>query len=405
MYIKRTIENILPHLSATFPVVMLTGPRQVGKSTMLERCADKSRRMVSLDHPLIRARAQEDPELFLQTYPPPVLIDEIQYAPQLFPFIKIIADKSKKNGLFWLTGSQQFSMMREVSESLAGRVAIVEMLGLSQRELSSSNAAQPLLDFLQNGALPAEAPAMQLQDVYSAIFNGFFPALHKKPRPRFDLFYSSYVKTYIERDIRSLLNITHEAAFLRFMTVIAARTGQMLNYNDLARDVDLSPNTIKAWLSLLVSSRLVYLLRPYHSNLASRTVKTPKLYFTDTGLCAYLAGWSSPATLEAGAMSGAILETYAVMEIVKSFWHNGREAPVYYYRDKDRREIDLLMEIDGVLHPIEIKKTANPGKNDVRHFSALSKQGVKSGHGAIISLATERILLSRDVSALNIADI
>lgn len=406
MYLSRTLETVLMEASSSFPVVLLTGPRQVGKSTILEHCAQEGRRAISLDHPAMRSRAKTDPELFFQAYPPPVLIDEIQYAPELFPYIKILSDKHKRPGMFWLTGSQQFSMMRNISESLAGRVAILDMLGLSQSEIARSPMRGTFTDSLLNrDHTSSSSTLVELRGLYQRILRGSFPALYKNTKTQTSLFYSSYVKTYIERDIRSLLNVTQESDFLKFLSVAAARTGQTINYTDMSRDLGLSPNTVKAWLSLLESSRLVYMLRPYHSNLTKRTVKTPKLYFTDTGLCAHLAGWTNPEALEAGAMSGAILETFVVMEIVKSYWNYGIEAPLYFYRDKEKNEIDIIIETDGMLHPVEIKKTANPSKNDVRHFKLLESPSRKCGQGAVICLASERVPLSRDVKVMNIGDI
>lgn len=405
MYLTRTLEKILRESSASFPAVLVTGPRQVGKSTLLEHCALESRRAVSLDHPAVRAKAKADPELFFQAYPPPLLIDEIQYAPELFPFIKIQADRAKKSGMFWMTGSQQFSMMKNVSESLAGRVAILDMLGLSQSEIAGVANAGTFLDSLLDKTPRAHGKSVELRGLYQTILRGSFPALYEKPATKTGVFYSSYVKTYIERDIRSLLDISQESTFLKFLSVVAARTGQTVNYSDMSRDLGLSPNTVRSWISLLESSRLVYMLRPYYSNLTSRVVKTPKLYFTDTGLCSYLTGWTSPETLEAGAMNGAMLETYVVMEIVKSFWHRGLEAPIYFYRDKEKNEIDVVIEADGFLHPVEIKKTANPSLKDIRHFKLLDNTKLKRGRGAVICLASERLPLTRDVAVMNVGDI
>ncbi len=405
MYLTRTLEEILRESSATFPAVLVTGPRQVGKSTLLEHCARAGRSVVSLDHPAVRAKAKADPELFFQAHPPPLLIDEIQYAPELFPFIKMLADRTKMPGMFWMTGSQQFSMMKDVSESLAGRVAILDLLGLSQSEIAGEADAGTFLDSLLDDSPRRHGRTVELRGLYRAIFRGSFPALHEKPATKTAVFYSSYVKTYIERDIRSLLDISQESSFLKFLGIVAARTGQTINYSDMSRDLGLSPNTVKAWLSLLESSRLVYMLRPYYSNLTSRVVKTPKMYFTDTGLCSYLTGWTSPETLEAGAMNGAMLETHVVMEIVKSFWHRGLEAPIYFYRDKEKNEIDVVIEANGFLHPVEIKKTANPSLKDIRHFRMLDNSRLKRGRGAVICLASERLPLTRDVSVMNVGDI
>jgi predicted AAA+ superfamily ATPase len=406
MYIPRTLEKTLLEVAETFPVVLLTGPRQVGKTTLFAHAAGEGRRVVTLDHPAARAQARNDPELFLQAYPPPVLIDEIQYAPELFPFIKIHVDHERRPGMFWLTGSQQFAMMRNVSESLAGRVGILDLLGLSQSEIAGEPSRGTFLDSLL--AVPGRRPhrrSFELRGLYANLVRGAFPALHERPATRIGLFYSSYVKTYVERDIRDVLNVSQESVFLAFLRVLAARTAQLVNYTDIARDLGLAPNTVKAWMSLLESSRLIYLLHPWHSNRTNRAVKTPKLYFTDTGLCAHLAGWSTPEALESGAMSGAMLETHVVVEIVKSFWNQGIDAPLHFYRDKDKREIDLVVESDGMLHPVEIKKTAAPTLGDVRHFKLLDGLGAKRGPGAVVCLASERVPLAPDIRVMNIADI
>lgn len=397
MYIARTLMAALERASATFPAVLVTGPRQVGKTTLLEHAAEQGRRYVSLDSPTIRSLARNDPELFFQTYSPPLLIDEVQYAPGLFPFIKMIADRQKKNGLFWMTGSQQFQLMKHVSESLAGRVAILDLLGLSQAEKAGRPDTPPFHP--ENTAAPS-APPPTLRGVYALIQKGSYPALYADPKLDGETFYSSYIRTYLERDVHDLLNVSNEATFVNFMRAVAARTGQLLNYADLSRDLGVSQNTVKAWLSVLQTSGIVYLLQPYAKNLTSRLIKSPKLYFLDTGLCCYLTGWNTPETLEAGAMSGALLETYVVSEIIKSYWHNGMRPWLSFYRDKNACEIDLLIEKNGVLHPIEIKKTAAPRGTDIRHFAALKNHGLSTGHGAVICFVPQRLPMNRDVDMI-----
>jgi len=236
--------------------------------------------------------------------------------------------------------------------------------------------------------------------LYEHIWRGSFPALHTAAPPDRELFYASYLQTYLQRDVRDLAQVGDLMAFTRFLRSAAARTAQLLNLTDMARDVGISPNTARHWLSILEATGLVWLLEPYHSNLSKRLVKTPKLYFLDTGLAAYLTQWSSPATLEAGAMSGAIFETWVVSEILKSWWHNGRQAPFYYYRDRDQKEIDLLIVRDGRLHPVEIKKTAQPGKETVRHFGTLAKLGLEVGTGAVVCLVPERLPVTATVEAI-----
>jgi predicted AAA+ superfamily ATPase len=396
MYVVRTLENFVGKAAGQFPVLLLTGARQVGKTTLLKHLAGKDRTYVTLDDPLVLSLAKEDPALFMQRFPAPVLIDEIQYAPELLPHVKMEADRNRLPGLFWLTGSQHFHLMKEVSESLAGRVGIVQLLGLSRRECAGMGGAQapflPIPEELRQRQGPANQ--LTLKDLYQIIWRGCFPAIALSAEADRDLFYSSYLQTYLQRDLRDLARVGDEMAFLRFLRASAARTAQLLNLAELARDADVAPNTAKKWLSILQASGLVYLLEPYHSNMTKRLVKSPKLYFLDTGLCAYLAEWSSPETLEAGAMSGTILQTWIMGEILKSWWHNGRRAPFYYYRDKDQKEIDLLIVQDGAIYPLEFKKTASPDKGAVRHFQVLEKLKMPIGPGGVICLAAQSLPLT-----------
>ena len=403
----RTLAVAIHQASASFPVLLLTGPRQVGKSTLLLDCSASStfekRCIVTLDDLDLRALAQHDPALFLQRYPAPLIIDEVQYAPELFNAIKIRVDQEKKPGMFWLTGSQKFHLMEGVSETLAGRMAIFDLLGFSQSELDDrSDTAQP---FLPTAQWVAHARAqvvkpMTLMDAYRRIWRGAFPLVALGKAALRDIFYSSYIQTYLQRDVRALTRVGDELAFMRFLRAAAARTGQLINYADMARDVDVDMKTVKSWLSILETSGLVYLLQPYHNNVTNRMIKTPKLYFLDTGLCAYLTQWSTPESLEAGAMSGAILETYMLIEILKSYWHHGLAARFYFYRDRDQREVDLLIEQDGQLYPVEFKKSATPSLHAANHFSALEKLGQPIGEGAIICLKETDVALSRRVSAI-----
>ncbi|WP_310598634.1 ATP-binding protein [Desulfobulbus sp.] len=396
MYSERTLEDSIGKAAAQFPVLLLTGARQVGKTTLLRRLSGSERAYVSLDDPLVLSLAREDPALFMQRFPAPVLIDEMQHAPQLLPYIKMAADADRKTGGFWLTGSQQFQMMRNVSESLAGRVAVLQLLGLSRRESVGDGADQgpflPSAEFLSQRARQTEA--LSLKELYTRIWRGSFPALALDAKLDRDLFLGSYVQTYLQRDVRDLAQVGDEMAFLRFLRASAARTGQLLNISELARDADVSPVTGKKWLSILEASGLIYLLEPYFTNVTKRMVKTPKLYFLDTGLAVYLTEWSSPETLEAGAMSGAILETWIMGELLKSWLHNGLRPPFYYYRDKDRKEIDLLIIQNGTIFPLEFKKTASPDKHDIRHFSVLEKFGMPVGMGGVICLASQALPLS-----------
>lgn len=403
MYTPRTLEYFAR--TDQFPALLVTGARQVGKTTFLKYLSGAERTYVTLDDPLLLNLAKSDPALFFQRFPPPLLIDEIQYAPELLPHIKMAIDRDRKPGMFWLTGSQQFHLMHGISESLAGRIGIFSLLGFSRREqMGQSPSATPFLPTAEEIQIRLKTGgSLTLKTLYHLIFRGAFPAIVLNKTLDRDLFYSSYVQTYLQRDIRDLARVGDEMAFLRFLRAAAARSGHLLNLSELARDADVAPNTAKNWLSILQASGIVYLLEPYHTSLTKRLVKTPKLYFLDTGLCAYLTEWSSPETLEAGAMSGAILETWIASELLKSYWHNGRRAPFYFYRDKDQKEIDLLIVQDGTLYPLEIKKTASPDKRDVRHFQTLEKLGIPIGPGGIICLTEQALPLTRTAQSIPVS--
>lgn len=400
MYRHRTLETFFQTAARQFPVMLITGPRQTGKTTFLRHLAGNERAYVTLDDPLARSLAKDDPVLFLQRFPPPVLIDEIQYAPSLMPHIKMAVDAHRVANQFWLTGSQQFHLMRDVSESLAGRVGIVNLLGFSQREIENDSATPAFLPLPDRLAAQRVFGAMRLTEVFQRIWLGSFPALHQQDAIDRDLFYSSYVQTYLQRDVRDLANVGNESAFLRFLRACAARTGQMLNMHDLCRDSDINQATGKRWLSILESSGIAYLLEPYHSNFKKRLIKTPKLYLLDTGLAAWLTEWSSAATLEAGAMSGAFFETWVVAEVIKSWWHNGKRAPIFYFRDKDGKEVDLLIHQDGKLYPIEIKKSGSPGKDAIRHFRTLESLRLPIGPGCLICLTPTLMPITANVNAV-----
>ena len=402
MYIKRAIEDSILKISKTFPVLLATGPRQVGKTTLLKRLADEGRIYVSLDDPDIRSMAKTDPALFMQRFTPPMFIDEIQYAPQILPYIKMSVDNSGNKGDFWLTGSQAFHMMKNVSESLAGRVGIVNLLGLSGSEIDNlpsepfTTSPERLLSRIK------QARKLGLNDIYERIFRGAFPALYGEEHlPDLHEFYRSYINTYLQRDIRDLSQVADEAAFHNFMIIVAARTARPVVYEEIAKDAGISQPTAKKWLSILISSGLVALVQPYHNNVLKRAVKMPLLHFLDTGLCAYLLKWGNPEILERGAMSGAFFESWVFSEIYKSYLNAGREAPVYYYRDKEKREIDLLIYENGTLYPIEIKKSASPGTEAVKHFKVLNpvteperfgeleQYKTEIGNGAVICMASD----------------
>ncbi len=400
---QRTLASIIKEVNDNFPVLLVTGPRQVGKTTLLEMCAEGNRNYVTLDNLEARTLAQNDPGLFVQTHKPPLIIDEVQYAPNLFSYIKIIVDREKTNGLFWLTGSQKFHLMKGITESLAGRVAIIDLLGLSQAEIDerweSLTPFLPSPGWIDNAKRTIENPKT-LTETYKRIWQGTFPRVVEATDSVRNLFYQSYIQTYIRRDVKDILSISDETLFYSFLGAVAARTGQLLNYADLARDTAIDNKTAKSWLSVLETSGLVYLLKPYHRNVTKRLVKSPKLYFLDTGLCTYLTKWPTPDSLEAGAMSGAILETYLFSEILKSYYHNGVEPYFYYYRDLDQKEVDLVIETGDSLYPVEFKKTATPSSTASKHFHLLEKLGKKVGHGAVFCFVEQDVVLSEDVTAI-----
>jgi predicted AAA+ superfamily ATPase len=393
--------------SSTFPAVLLTGARQVGKTTLLRWLIEREaagRRYVSLDDFGPRTLALEDPELFLQQYPAPIAIDEVQHAPMLLDRIKPVVDRLSRNGSYWLTGSQAFPLMRGVSESLAGRVAVVQLAGLSLGELRGSPFAD--LPFRPDRVdLSATVPQAGILDVFARIVRGSFPRLAAPDAPSSATYLDSYVQTYVERDVRSLMNIGNLAAFQRFLRLIAARTACLLNFTDLARDAGIAVNTAKDWIAMLEATHQVFILRPYYENLSKRQTKTPKLYMLDTGLACHLSGWHSAETASTGAMAGALFETLAVTEIWKSYAYRGQQPPLWFFRNREKEEIDILIAEDGLLYPIGVKLTASPGRSDLQAVFALDKAGINLGHGAIISLAPQSFPITSGVTALPLTSI
>lgn len=391
MYKNRSLESLILKLSDRFKVLLVTGARQVGKTTLLKHCQKDQRQYISLDDLRLRHMAIEDPEMFIQKFRPPIIIDEIQYAPKLLSYIKMEVDNLETRGNYWLTGSQKFQLMQNITESLAGRVAIINLEGLSLKEIDNleHNVFLPTKTFIEKAAVNSKK--YNLTDIYQYIWKGSYPELYTNTNNDLDektereTFYSSYLQTYIERDIKDLQLIKDELIFLKFMRVLASRTSQVLNYENISQEVEISANTIKSWVSLLVSSNIIYLLPPYFSNLNKRITKTPKIYFMDTGLCSFLTNWTDPSVLESGAMNGAILETFVVSEIIKSYHHNLKHLNLYYYRDNNKKEIDLLIEQDGMIYPVEIKKTSSPNKHMIKNFSLIPKD--KLGPGAVICLS------------------
>ena len=389
-YIKRSLEKVVLQVTKEYPVILISGPRQVGKTTMLKKLMEGTdRNYVSLDDLQERELAKTDPEMFLQLHKPPVLIDEVQYAPELFSMIKLIVDKEHRKGDFWLTGSQIFDLMKGVQESLAGRVAVLSLSSLSQTEIYGGEDRPFQIEIEHLMKRKEGRTSADLQEIFRRIFQGSMPAIVSKEISNNSIFYGSYLSTYIERDVRNLSDAIDSLKFLRFLTAVAARCSQMLNVNEIARDADINLKQAKDWMGILETLGIIFYLHPYSNNMLKRLVKTPKYYFYDTGLVAYLTKWSSPETLENGAMNGAILENYVVSEIRKSYLSSGKAPFMYYYRDKDAREIDIVLEQDGELNPMEIKKSANPAPEILRTFSVLEKTGLKRGKGAVICMKME----------------
>lgn len=396
-YIVRNLEKVVLEVTEEYPVVLVTGPRQVGKTTMLQKLMEGTERSyVTLDDLNERNLAKTDPELFLQLHKPPVLVDEVQYAPELFTYIKIWVDEHHHAGDFWLTGSQVFKLMNGVQESLAGRVAVLSLTSLSQAELCGGKMEPFTVALDSLAARKKERSKADTRAVFDRIFKGSMPAMVSGQTKNSQIFYSSYLSTYIERDVRELSSAIDSLKFLQFMTAVAARCGQMLNVSDIAKDADINQKQVKDWLTILETLGIIFYLHPYSNNLLKRLVKTPKLYFYDTGLVCYLTKWSSAETLESGAMNGAILENYVVAEIRKTYLNSGKEPFMYYYRDKDAREIDVVLEHDGVLNPIEIKKSSNPGPELVKVFGLLDKSSTPRSKGAVLCMKPELTAIDRD---------
>ena len=403
-YIPRTLEQKIMDISRDYSCLLLIGPRQVGKTTMLEHLMEGSgRQKVTLDDVENRRLAQSDPALFLEMHPAPVLIDEVQYAPQLFSYIKINVDNGAAPGSYWLTGSQAFQLMELAQESLAGRTAIVHMSALSQSELYGDGTTEPLsLKLEKLNRRKEHLSNCNSMEMFERIWNGGMPGHRSGRFTDRDVFYSSYIQTYINRDVSDMIPGVDKLLFADFIRAAACRVGQMLNTHDIAQDVGVSDDTAKRWLQVLEKSEVIFYLRPYSNNLLKRTVKTPKMYFFDTGLAAYLTKYSNPEILMNGAINGAILENYTVAEIRKTWLNSAKECLLHYYRDKDTNEIDMVIEADGELHPLEIKKSTNPGTELASVFKVLDKGSVPRGAGAILCLREEISAIDRNTFILPI---
>ena len=392
-YIERALERKFLRMDAFFKAVLVTGARQVGKTTMLKHLAEgRDRTYVTLDNLMTRTLAQTDPVLFFQTYKLPILIDEVQKAPQLFEQIKIMCDDSDETGLFWLTGSQQFSMMKNVRESLAGRIGILELFSLSRSEIEGTIFADEL-DFSLPCLLARQTRVKKnnILDVFEHIWRGGMPqVLHADAEQRQE-YYDSYIDTYLMRDIAEAGGITDTVRFRRFLLACAALAAEQINYKTLADAAGISQPTAKQWLLALQCLGIVYLLQPYANNELKRLGKTPKLYFCDTGLCAHLSMWLTRNTLMNGAANGHYFENHVIIELLKHYAYAKTKANLSYYCDANAKEIDVFVEENNRIHPLEIKKSANPDRREVRKFDLLDKVQLERGHGGIVCMCEEVI--------------
>lgn len=378
---EREVKERIKKINDTFRVLVVTGPRQVGKTTLLESVMPDNMTKVSLDDETLRKEAKENPKIFLDSYPTPLFIDEVQYAPELFPYIKMKVDKDKTRGQYWLSGSQLFDLMKNVTESLAGRAGIVKMNSFTYSEIVRNTKKEVFdPDNLK------QHDYIDVNEIFERIFNGGMPELYDIENMDRNDFYYSYINTYIEKDIKKIKNIGNVEAFKKFIRDVAIRTGTTLNYSDIANDVGVSVNTIKEWFSILVSTGLVYLLEPYSSNKIKRLTHMPKIIFMDLGLACYLANWESAKALQLSDLSGHFFESYVISELIKSYDNKGIRLEISHFRNKETEEIDLIMFKNNTLYPLEIKKTANPRKDMMKNFKYLEKTNLKIGQGGIICL-------------------
>lgn len=406
-YVNRTMEKTINDYIGKYPIIMITGPRQVGKTTLLNYITSKSNKKInyiSLDDMIVRNQANEDPELFLRTHEAPLVIDEFQYAPNLLTYIKIIVDEARKNEMFgdkkevgtmyYLTGSQVFQTMKNISESLAGRVGIFDLFAFSNRELEKQKEEVfvPDINKLKN-KIPLKR--LSTNKIFERILKGSYPEVYNNKNIPFENYYSSYVRTYIERDIRQIINIKDENKFVKFISSMAARTGSEFNASNVGSEIGIDGKTAEEWLSILKNTGIVYLLQPHANNNVSRAIKKQKLYFMDTGLACYLTGYTDPVILEKSAYSGAIFETYIVSEIIKSYTNNGVDPRkhLYFYRDSNQKEIDLLIIDNNIVYPVEIKKSSNPGKEAIKNFDVANRFEMEVGNGIVLCLCKDIIAI------------
>ena len=415
--IKRHIENVISRRAKNSKAILLTGPRQVGKSTLYKHMF-KNVNQVTFDDDLLLAQAEEDMNLFLLNNPCPIMIDEVQKCPSIFSKIKILLDNTDEYGNFYLTGSQKLQLMEGISESLAGRISIEELEGLSLREIYDVPFTKhfvPTDEYIKDREVLLKS---YRNNLWEMIHRGSYPELYSNPEKEWGDFYQSYVKTYLERDVNKLIKAKNHLTFVKFLTCVAARTGQVINYTNIASDLSVSEVTVKEWISILEKSGIIYILKPYTSSALNRAIKTPKMYFRDTGLCCYLTRWLTPDTLKNGAMSGAMFETFVINEILKSYSNEGLEYDfnVFYYNGKDKKkkkdngeeieidgEIDLIIQENGVLYPVEIKMTASPKSDMASEFDVLDDlPDKKRGMGVIICLHDKKMYLRENLIALPI---
>lgn len=376
---NREAESIIRSINKTFKVLMVAGPRQVGKTTLLKKLKPDNMDYVTLDDEVLRKQAKEDPKLFLEEHPAPLLIDEAQYAPELFPYIKINVDNVNDNGRYWITGSQQFHLMKNASESLAGRVGIVNLNSFTYSEITRNEK--------KNTFEPSnlkQAPKININDIFEYIYKGGMPNLYSTDGILKDIYFQSYIDTYISRDVKQIMHIGNVESFKKFIVSVASRVGEQLNYTSLALDAGVTVPTAKSWLSILTSSGLVYLLEPYMSSELKRLTHQPKIVFMDMGLACYLSGWQSAKELQMSSSAGHYLESFIVSEILKSYNARGIRPNISYYRDKEKNEIDLIFYKNNKLYPFEIKKTASPNKTMIKNFKILEKTKKEIGTGGII---------------------
>ena len=392
-YIRRSLERKFIRMSEFFKAVLVTGARQVGKATMLRHLAEgQGRNYVSLDNMMALNLAKTDPVLFFQTYKPPVIIDEVQRAPEIFSQIKNICDESEETGLFWLTGSQQYDMMKNVRETLAGRIGILELYSFTKNE-NEGVAFENELDFSLSCFQERQAMASKnnVVDVFENIWRGGMPQVLRADAEQRQEYFNSYISAYLMRDVTDLGGVTDTIRFGKFLTACAALISEQINYKTLADTAEIAQPTAKEWLRLLEGMGIVYLLRPYYNNALKRLTKTPKLYFCDTGLAAHLSMWLTRDTLMNGASSGHFFENFVIIEMLKNFAYSPNKVALSYYRDSNAKEIDVFVEQNNLVHPLEIKKAANPDSREVKKYEVLDRASIERGCGGVICMCEEVI--------------